>query len=194
MNINTLEKVIDNHLTTGIPLDSYNITPDQMLRLRAAVALYHYWRKDPFVEPERWLRVVKHREPRQIGLDKQLFEFIQRRKQEQIISVADAQMIADHGIRRMFKAAEQTGDTHTLDVAMKHLAKWHDPNAAEPTEDEHSASLPVVFTSKIKDIAPDYEEVAKRKQLAILAKYGGKPDENEELVDKKMAKIKENKE
>lgn len=172
-------KAVQNHLDTGIPIDSYNLTPQEVQRIEAVFHLYKAWKQNPFVDKKSFLQYVHNRRTQDIPSDLYLFDFIKNTLQEALtISRTDAEYIHDQYTRKLLQAGDSTGDASLWDKGLKHLEKSKKIGQDAPPEElaKNTAILPAVLTTDVKHIDKERENASLERQRAILKRFGGKRD------------------
>lgn len=178
---------IVDHLETGTPIADHGLTPDQVKRIHVCTMLYKYWCDHPFCRPRLYLEKVAHRTKTEIVNDIKVFNFIKQQMDDFSISRDDAMHIALRYTEKMFRAADATGDTATMDRALKHWTKLNQLDKDAPPEDvaSRTAEMPVFFTRDIHVIDPDRQKISLEMKNSILEKYGGTPDKTLEAIEAK---------
>lgn len=189
-------RAIADHLETGVPIADHDLTPDQMKRVHVCNMLYQYWLDHPFCKPRMYLSKVAKRTPSEIVNDLKVFEFIKQQMDDYSISRDDAMHIALRYTEKMFRAADATGDTATMDRALKHWTKLNQLDKDAPPEDlaKNTAVLPAVLTTDVHHIDKNRDNASLERQYAILNKFGGKRDSHAERIDQFKQAIVEAKE
>ena len=177
LSSNIFRAIVD-HLETGVPISDHDLTPDQVKRINVCNMLYKYWQEHPFCRPRMYLAKVAKRTPAEIVNDLKVFNFIKQQMDDYSISRDDAMHIALRYTEKMFRAADATGDTATMDRALKHWTKLNQLDKDAPADDvaSRTAEMPVFFTRDIHVIDPDREKISLEQKNKILAKYGGVQD------------------
>lgn len=186
-------KAISAHIETGLPIDPHvvNLTPDEILRIKAVFHLYKVWRKNPFVDKKTFLMEVYGRRSQDLANDLYCFNYIHDMTNDLTISRSDAEFIMDKYTRKILQAGDVTGDAHLWESGLRLLGKYHKLDKEMPPEDvaSRTATLPYVITRDIKAIDPNREQISLDHKNKIIAKYGGKPDETAEKIRLKKAAI-----
>lgn len=186
-------KVISSHIEDGLPIDpnTSNLTPDEVLRIKAVFHLYKVWRKNPFVDKRTFLMEVYNRKSKDLANDLYCFNYIHDMTSDLTLSRADAEFIMDKYTKKILQAGDTTGDAHLWESGLKLLGKYHKLDKEMPPEDvaSRTATLPYVITRDIKAIDPNREQISLEHKNKIIAKYGGKPDATAEKIRVKRAEI-----
>lgn len=185
-------RAIATHLETGIPIsaENFNLSPDEVRRIRAVFKLYKTWRKNPLVDKKVYLKEVFHRRTTDIPNDLYCFEFIKGQDADLMLSKEDLLRIQQSAILSSLQAAQAIGDP-TLELkAAKELGNFI--KEMPETQSDIQADQSPFYTSDIRQIAPDFIPVDSPTRARLLKKYGGKPDANTQLVEEKVAAIKKN--
>lgn len=184
-------RAIVDHLETGVPIADHDLTPDQVRRIHICNMLYKYWQDHPFCKPRLYLEKVAHRTPAEIVNDLKVFNFIKQQMDDYTITRDDAMHIALRYTEKMFRAADATGDTATMDRALKHWTKLNQLDKDAPADDVASRTATIVpmFTRDIKVIDPDRQSIDIAEKNAILKEFGGVPDALAEEIEAQKQKI-----
>lgn len=180
-------KAVQNHLDTGIPIDSYNLTPQEVQRIEAVFHLYKAWKQNMLIDKRAFLQYVHNRRTQDIPSDLYLFDYIKQHTHDILLSKPDLLALQQQAVIEGFQAARQNGESATLLKAADKLEKLREA-MPEEAEQIHS-DLDDFYTTDVQKIAPDFIPVDSAARRKLIAKYGGKPDTNTQQVEDKIAAL-----
>lgn len=184
-------KAIVSHIETGIPIDpgNYHLTPDELQRITAVFHLYKSWRKNPMIDKHVFLKEVHGRRSQDIPNDLYCFDVIKSMSADLMMNKDDLMLIQQRAALSAYQTAKDLGDTGLMLKAAKMLGDI--VKEMPETQEKRVNELGDFYSNDIRDIAPDFIPVDSSQRRKMLQKYGGTPDKNTELVESKVARLRE---
>ncbi len=179
-----------SHMENGVPISDLDLTAPNKKRLVRAFDLYYRWVANRHLDPKAMLRELWPDLDRYaIRQDLKVFQFILEQSEQGCRKMDELRVrgLADD----MAKIGRAQGDWKPMEAAAKIITKVAGLDRPEdPTGPLDRVSfLPTIFTTNIKDIDPEREQITAEQRKQLAAKYGGIIDDHGALIERRKKEM-----
>ena len=189
----TLTRVLEcamSHMENGIPINDLGLTEPNKKRLIRVFDLYYRWINNRHLDPKAMLRELWPNLDRYaISQDLKVFYFVLEQSEQGSRKMDELRV---RGMAEdMARIGRTQGDWKPLEAAAKIITKVGGLDRPENPADAlgNVPFLPTIFTTNIKDIDPDREQISAEQRKQLAAKYGGIIDEHGALIERRKAEM-----